>query len=310
MNTEAWLEREPLSPCAELDMRKCPFCLVEPGPKDICWAIVSPWIRELGVTKRRISRYLICENCELGWFSLRYSSEGLENLYGSYRSEAYTAVRNRWESWYDKSYNDAHENPHWIKSRALAIATFLEDKVNVSESEVVDIGGDTGLISGLLGARSIRIVEISDRAASSKTQSESLQSIALLAHVLEHVSFPQGFLRNLLENYNSVYVEVPHGIPAITPKRRSILFLAMGILASLSPKTWRQFANPSAGRKHPAQLLRVSEHLTFFEQSTFERIPTKYFSGGHIIVASTSREIPSPDRSTPVRVIQSLWQNK
>jgi hypothetical protein len=296
------------SPNAELNIEQCPFCKLKPAPKNICWAIVSPWIRELGVTKRRVCRYLICENCELGWFSLRYSAAGLENLYKNYRGESYTAFRNKWETWYNKEYNLAHENLDWIKSRAEAISSFLQDKVDLSLSEVVDIGGDTGQIAELLGAKSFRVVEVSDRAISSKSQSEALPSIAVLGHVLEHVGFPKVFLVNLLKSYSSVYVEVPHGIPAITPGRRSVSRLVMGLLASLSPQTWRPFANPSAGRKHPAQLLRVSEHLTFVSELSFERLPIEECARADLVSCVTS-EIPSPDRETSVRVIQALWKS-
>jgi hypothetical protein len=263
MSIEASTTEPAASPNAEFEIEHCPFCGVKPDPDNVCWAIVSPWIRELGVTKRRVCRYLICEDCELGWFSLRFSAVGLENLYKNYRGESYTAIRNKWETWYDNKYNLAHENLDWIKSRAQAISSFLHNKVNLSVSEVVDIGGDTGQIAELLGAGSFRVVEISDRAVSPKTESQPLPSIAILAHVLEHVSSPRRFLENLLDNYASLYVEVPHGIPAITRRRRSIAVLCLGLLASLSPQTWRPFANPSAGRKHPAQLLRVSEHLRF-----------------------------------------------
>ena len=309
MSIEAFTGELAASPNAEVDIEQCPFCKVKPSSKNICWAIISPWIRELGVTKRRVCRYLICKDCELGWFSLRYSAVGLENLYKNYRGESYTAVRNKWEAWYNKEYNLAHENLDWINSRAEAISSFLQDKVDLSVSEVVDIGGDTGQIAELLGAKSFRVVEVSDRASTSKSQSQDLPSIAVLAHVLEHVSFPKVFLVNLLKSYSSVYVEVPHGIPRVTRGRRSVIRLVMGLLASLSPQTWRLFANPSAGRKHPAQLLRVSEHLTFFSESSFERLPIEECSGAHL-VSCVIPEIPSPDRETPVRVIQALWKSR
>lgn len=297
-----------LSANTERDIVHCPICRVEPGPQNICWAIVSPWIRELGVTKRRVCRYLICEDCKLRYFSLRYSLAGLENLYRRYRSESYTAIRKKWESWYDHKYNESHENPDWIRARAAAISNFLSDKVDLSTLEVVDIGGDTGQIAELLGAQSFRVVEISDRTIPQNSQSESLQSIAVLAHVLEHVSFPKEFLANLLGNYNSVYVEVPHGIPIITARRKSFIQLALGLLLSFSPLTWRRFANPSAGRLKPAQLLRVREHLTFFDQSTFGRFQEGDLAG-HVLASCRTLEIPSPDGAAPVSVVQALWKS-
>ena len=292
----------------EFDLGCCPFCQVKPPPKNTCWAIVSPWIRELGVTKRRVCRFLICEGCQLGWFSLRYSAAGLENLYKNYRGENYTAARNKWESWYDNKYNQAHDNPEWIKSRAEAISGFLKNKVDLSASEVVDIGGDTGQIAELLGAKSVKVVEVSDRPVSRNRQSDAAHSIAVLAHVLEHVSFPKEFLANLLDSYNSVYVEVPNGIPKITARRKSLIQVALALISSFFPFTWKPFANPSAGRLRPAQLLRVSEHLTFFDQSSFERFQDGNLRG-RVLASCKTLEIPSPDRTPSVSVIQALWKS-
>ncbi len=161
---------------------------------------------------------------------------------------------------------------------------------------------------GCWGAKSFRVVEISDRAVAEKAQSQVFPSIAVLAHVLEHVSFPKEFLANLLQNYKTVYVEVPKGIPAITTEKRSKVRLAMGLLASLSPQTWRPFAKPSAGRNQPSQLLRMSEHLTFFEESSFARLLIEDLAGTDLISCMTL-EIPSPDRTASVRVIQALFKS-
>jgi hypothetical protein len=308
MSPDNRAEGTALSANVELDIMHCPLCDVEPGSQNICWAIVSPWIRELGVTNRRVCRYLICEACEVGWFSLRYSAAGLEKLYKNYRGEIYTTVRNKWETWYDKDYNSAHENPEWIQSRVNAILDFLNGKVDLSGSEVVDIGGDTGQIAELLGAKSFRVVEISDRVTASKSETRAMPSIAILAHVLEHVSSPKEFLADLLRTYDDVYVEVPWGLPAITKRRRSIFHLILGLIASFSPATWRPFANPSAGRKNPPQLLRVSEHLTFFKEHSLKRLLADDSRGARLISCG-SLEITSPDRISPVQVIQALWRN-
>ena len=289
----------------EFELTHCPVCGAKPDSKNICWAVVSPWIRELNVTKRRVCRYLICVDCKLGWFSLRYSSAGLERLYSNYRGTRYTSVRNRWETWYDGDYNSGHSNRDWIQSRAVAILEFLNGKVDLSSSEVVDIGGDTGEIASILGAKSYRVVEISDRVTVPTNETRAIKSIAILAHVLEHVSFPRAFLANLLQTYDDVYVEVPWGVPDITKRRRSMFRLVLGLLASFSPVTWRPFANPAAGRKRPPQLLRVSEHLTFFEEHAFKRLLADD-PGGARLISCRSSEILSPDRASPIKVVQVL----
>ncbi len=305
MTTDDWAEKTESPVNAEVEMMHCPFCLGEPAAGEICWAIVSPWIRELGVTKRRVCRYLTCQKCKVGWFSLRYSDEGLANLYRNYRGKNYITVRNKWEPWYDEKYNDRHEDHQWMRLRAEAIKSFLRGLVDISKSEVVDVGGDTGQIAELLGAKSFRVVEVSDRVVTSKSETQPLPSIAVLAHVIEHVSFPREFLENIVQNHDAVYVEVPDGIPAITARRKSVFQAALGLLASLFPITWKPFANPSAGRQKPAQLLRVSEHLTFFEQSSFHSL----LRGGYL-VACDKMELVSPDKKAAFHVLQALWRER
>ena len=66
-------KRHASSRSAEVVVEHCPFCLMKPVPENTCWEIASLWIQELSVNKRSVRRYLICKDCELGWFSLMYS---------------------------------------------------------------------------------------------------------------------------------------------------------------------------------------------------------------------------------------------
>ncbi len=295
---------------SELTLHSCPICQVIPKRTrggGSCYAIVSPWIRELGVTRKRLSRYSICAVCKVGWFSLRYSEKGLQNLYMHYRGENYTAIRTKWEGWYSQLYNDGHESESWLRLRSDIIKNFLRDKINLSSLEVVDIGGDTGEIAAKLGAKTFRVEEISDRAEKiNNTDDNGERAMAMLGHVLEHVRFPKEFLKTLLGEYESVYVEVPNGLPNITKKRRSIGYLLIGLAASLHPFFWRTFAHPSAGRSNPADLLRVSEHLTFFTEESLEAISADLFDGGISHSFKVTQILP-PQGSSPVLVLQAFW---
>jgi hypothetical protein len=296
---------------SELTLHSCPICQVIPkrtrGGGNSCYAIVSPWIRELGVTRKRLSRYSICAVCKVGWFSLRYSEEGLQNLYMHYRGENYTAIRTKWEGWYSQLYNYGHESESWLRLRSDTIKNFLRDKINLSSLEVVDIGGDTGEIAAKLGAKTFRVEEISDRAEKSNNADDNGERVmAMLGHVLEHVRFPKEFLKTLLGDYESVYVEVPNGLPKITKRRRSIGYLLIGLAASLHPFFWRTFSHPSAGRSNPADLLRVSEHLTFFTEESLEALSADLFDAG-ISRSFRVTQILPPQGSSPVLVLQAFW---
>jgi hypothetical protein len=183
----------------------------------------------------------------------------------------------------------------------------LRDKINLSSLEVVDIGGDTGEIAAKLGAKTFRVEEISDRAEKSNNADDNGERVmAMLGHVLEHVRFPKEFLKTLLGDYESVYVEVPNGLPKITKRRRSIGYLLIGLAASLHPFFWRTFSHPSAGRSNPADLLRVSEHLTFFTEESLEALSADLFDAG-ISRSFRVTQILPPQGSSPVLVLQAFW---
>jgi hypothetical protein len=278
--------------------RNCPSCGHKKYEKTAL-AVVSPWIRELGVTNKILSRYFTCAICGSGWMGLRYSEAGMRALYKDYRGPRYTEIRNKWEGWYGASYNLGHESENWVKHRALAIREFLGDYVTLSEYHVVDVGGDTGQISQQLGAKSTEVVELSDRNVTSENFSESESSdtrnrsgkkLAILAHVLEHVSDPTTTIRQLLVEYPIVYVEIPAGVPQISKARQSLLAPMTNILSSMTHQSWRRLSTPSAGRRNPAQVLRCSEHLTFFSNEGLFRLAKLL----ECEVRVTTREILAP----------------
>ena len=244
---------------------------------------------------------------------LRYSDQGMNALYRDYRGKRYAAVRNKWEGWYDNTYNQGHEDQSWIELRAIAIREFLERFVALSDYHIVDVGGDTGQISTLLGAKSVEVVEISDRNAEIETHSLGMEEnvakhngleIAVLAHVLEHVSDPIATLKSLLDVYPIVYVELPAGVPQSSRARRSLSLTGLKLIASKMPLVWRSLSRPSAGRIKPAEVLRCSEHLTFFSKGGL--IELAVLLGGHVIVEN--REIIAPGSfDDKVTIIQAVF---
>lgn len=288
----------------EKHLHACPVCGSSPNTK-FGLGVVSPWVRELGVTKKKYSKMYQCPNCECVFFSLRYSDSGMHNLYAEYRSDAYTGIRKKWEGWYSESYNTQHSNGDWLEERAQTIRFFLSKYLSMEKSFVFDIGGDTGEISSRLGAGGFTVLELSNRFESDSlnTSSGGLTPIAVMAHVLEHVADPLSELECLLEQFEAVYVEVPNGLPTLSLARRSRAMLIIYLFLSSVPALWRKVSRPSTGRSNPASVLRLSEHLTFFSPLTIFALARKI----HCEVTLRETEITSPggDKS---KVIQALFR--
>jgi hypothetical protein len=225
-------------------------------------------------------------------------------LYGNYRSQFYVATRSKWEPWYSDSYNRSHDSLPWIASRAETIRVFLDQFLELGETSIFDVGGDTGDISRQLGAKEVSVVEISNRNTPDEMpMSRAKTKLAILSHVLEHVSSPKQMMLELLSKYGQVYVEVPGGVPKQNWLRRNQIVSLIQILISFQPNIWRKFSKPAAGRITSHLMLRQSEHLTFFTLKGLQLLAK--------IVDSrvTTREtiIEAPD-GTPAHVIQAFFK--
>jgi hypothetical protein len=288
----------------EKHLHVCPVCGGAPSSKS-GFGVVSPWVRELGATKKKFSRMYQCPVCECVFFSLRYSERGMQNLYAEYRSEVYTSIRQNWEGWYSDSYNTQHSSVEWLEERAQTIRLFLCKHLSLEKSFVFDIGGDTGEISSRLGAGGFTVLELSNRfeSASPDTASDGLIPIAIMAHVLEHVADPLEELRGLLQKFEAVYVEVPGGLPALSWARRSRAMLTLYLFMSSVPALWRKVSRPSTGRRDPASVLRMSEHLTFFSPLTIFALARQI----KCAVTLLETEITSPG-GDKAKIIQALFR--
>jgi hypothetical protein len=288
----------------ERHLHLCPVCGSAPNSQS-GFGVISPWVRELGVTKKKFSRMYQCPSCECVFFALRYSERGMQNLYAEYRSEVYTSIRKKWEGWYSDSYNTQHSNVDWLEERAQTIRFFLSKYLSLEKSFVFDIGGDTGEISSRLGAGGFTVLELSNRFQSDSLNaaSEGLTPIAIMAHVLEHVADPLAELKGLLGKFEAVYVEVPGGLPALSLARRSPAMLTVYLFMSSVPALWRKVSSPSTGRHNPASVLRLSEHLTFFSPLTIFALARE--SNCEVTVRETEITSPGGDKA---KVIQALFR--
>jgi hypothetical protein len=274
----------------------CPLC--GEAASFETFAVISPWIRELGI-KARLSRYFVCRNCETGFFTKRYSENEMTDIYGEYRGVNYLRKRSKWEPWYTISYNSNHDSDQWIELRKKSLTEFLSrtqlDNCNV----IVDVGGDRGQYIPDIASTKI-VLELSEKVlCENVTRIKSIEDspfadLFVYAHVLEHVSNPMQELEALFQKTNQVYVEVPFGIPEINKYQRSSSRLLLHLISSFIPKLWSKNARPATGRKvSTSKMLTQSEHLTFFSEKSFIVI-AKILNANLVIERNT---ISTPDFS-------------
>jgi hypothetical protein len=292
-----------------MHLRKPTQCLVCGMPAILeAKAVLSPWIRQIGVNRKRTSNYYHCKICDLGFFDYRYTSLEMGYIYSNYRGDIYTRIRNQWEPWYSHEFNSAHDSISWSEMRKQSLKNFLERHLTQNPTSIVDVGGDRGQYIPNIRSENLYVLEASNKALLPGVERienlGQLDEIGLIiySHVLEHVSDPLNELKELLSKSNFVYVEVPFGIPVINKARKSRILFFLKFISSFYPRGWKKMTHPSTGRSRVKGILTQSEHLNFFSAKSLEAI-------GEILDSSVQievNEIQTPDNAT-AKVIQCLF---
>ena len=276
-----------------------------------CGVVISPWIREMANINDTLSNYSFCNNCNIGYFTRRYSNYEMNLIYKDYRGTNYFETRNKWEKWYDKEFFTNESSSSFALERKLMIENFIVSKINYKVETVLDVGGDKGqYIPDFESTTKRYVVDPSNRElAHGVKRLNSLEDIEkcdliLYSHVLEHVSFPLEEVINLLRKCKALYIEVPFGKPKINLARRLGIFVPLILILSKFPKVYSKFTAPNAGRLNNRNLwLNQSEHINFFEENSFRFIAEINNKNLECIVS----EIPTPD-GKKAKVIQALFQ--
>ena len=289
----------------------CLICKKMDKNQIFCGVVLSPWIREMANINDRLSNYSLCNNCNIGYFTRRYSNYEMNLIYKDYRGTKYFETRNKWEKWYDKEFFTNESSSSFASERKLMIENFIISKINYKIETVLDVGGDKGqYIPDFESTTKQYVVDPSNRElANGVKRLNSLEDIEkcdliLYSHVLEHVSFPLQEVVNLLRKCKALYIEVPFGKPRINLARRLGIFVPLILILSKFPKIYSKFTAPNAGRLNNRNLwLNQSEHINFFEENSFKFIAEINNKNLECIVS----EIPTPD-GKKAKVIQALFQ--
>lgn len=282
----------------------CPGCgLLGHGKYN--WAIIAPWVAELGDEKLGPSKYRICTRCGLGWSDINYSENVLKGIYSEYRGKRYLQVRNSWEPTYSEELNRSLDfGDGFLKTRRDFITTLISeiDKNFIeSASGVVDIGGGHGgVMPNWPNLENKFVLEISNAEPAEGIESitdfsdiPSNQSIDLImcCGILEHLNSPTDFLTDLANKTRNMksnscryyYFEVPNG----APKYRNNGLLPVLLIASHFKLLWRvydKFIKRVTGSNFP---IRIAEHIQFFEVQSLEYLLT---ANGFKVLSSSSYE--------------------
>jgi hypothetical protein len=159
---------------------------------------------------------LQCQECGVLFLDFRFTDEQMAALYHNYRDELYNSQRVRYEPGYASVVGHYAKRADYLAEVEVWLASHLP-----AAPAVLDWGGDSGINSLFLTKnRLLHIHDISgvdlvpgaQRVVSEKLSQERYD-LVVCSEVLEHVSFPQELLRQILPTmgmHTLLYLEVPH----------------------------------------------------------------------------------------------------
>jgi hypothetical protein len=167
----------------------------------------------------------ICMDCGFIGPDQAYSYELLNGIYHDYRSTSYNRDRCFYEPEYEKIQGLVGKDGAEVKQRLENVDEILKKHADILKiKNVLDWGGGEGrFIPPCLLNKSIVILDVSDEPLINESYSrvsippESTKfDFIQVCHVLEHVSAPMEFLKNIIRNSSDgglIYVEVPQDRP-------------------------------------------------------------------------------------------------
>ena len=167
----------------------------------------------------------ICIDCGFVGPDQTYSYEMLNKIYHDYRSDSYNRDRCMCEPKYKKIQDLVGKDAAEVKQRLENVDEILKKHAKINKIQnVLDWGGGEGrFVPSCLSDKEVVILDVSNEPLL-KTKysrvSEPPESIRFdfiqVCHVLEHVSEPMEFLKNIMRHLSDgglLYIEVPQDRP-------------------------------------------------------------------------------------------------
>ena len=270
-------------------IQACPACGAEAHQG---WpSVVAPFLVERALRERPpIGHVYQCGCCGLRFSNIRLNEDEVTHLYQAYRGEEYFQCRHRHEPWYSRRMNgDLGGDSKEIQHRQECLETLLQESSVLDRIQtVLDYGGDRGqfIPAGLLarkwvfeisGVEPIQGVELITDFVQLANKSFDL---VMLCHVLEHVMEPRTFLHEVMTHVTSagfLYIEIPLERPHINSVSKNMTItwyqwldhhpFCLRIIDFLSTAS-----RMLLGWLPPLGLLKTSEHVNFFDESSLQAL--------------------------------------
>lgn len=293
-------------------------------------AVLSPFVAERVGRTPSACCLVECRGCSHRFFDEALDDSEMRRLYSGYRGTEYLRLRSRWEPWYTEEINAAiGTDPAEIASRTRAVGEYLRRWVpaEVLAGRVLDYGGDCGqfIPSGIGTTR--YLYDISGKPAvegvvplsEPSMLKELALDLVLVAHVLEHVVTPEGFLARVQEELGPrnerhwLYVEVPFERPRILKRKanpdrigRHDRRAAVGrrlpwIARDLYSTAFRVKLNVVP----PLGVIKLHEHVSFFSEASLRMLLTR--AGYALVDVSVG---PISGKAGITRVLRALGRRE
>lgn len=260
-------------------------------------AVVAPFVAERVGAAPVACRLLECTVCGHRAFDLALDDAQVGRLYAGYRGEAYLRVRHRWEPWYTRRVNEAiGGGPAELAGRRTALEDWLGPRLppEARGGALLDYGGDRGqfIPPGIGGERYLYDVSGIEPVEGVRSLRDPAAlggipfRIVLLAHVLEHVSDPLRFLRDMRTTLGPpssrhwLYVEVPlerprilkRALPPGAPAGRSVPLVVRSRLPWIAIDFLSTVARVKLGVVPPLGVIKLHEHVSFFTERSLRML--------------------------------------
>lgn len=284
----------------------CPGCR---GECRRAWpSLMAPFMAERTLkAPPPLARLLECDYCGLRFSNLRLDEDEVAHLYRDYRGEDYFRCRHRHEPWYSRRMNgNLGGAPKEILGRQKYLEKLLRERGTWSLIQtVLDYGGDQGqfipaelkaqkFVFEISGVEPVAGVERIREAA----QLEGKQfHLVMVCHVLEHVMDLSAFLRHVAQYVapgGTLYIEVPLERPLIHSHPPGLLmkwhrWLTHHLRCFQIVDFVSTAARATLGWIPPFGLLKISEHVNFFDGRSLEMLLASENFNDITVIATPSK---------------------